>query len=558
MSTWTSRACAFAIALAGSLSLATNACATANVIFNVNSIADTIDDDTSDGLCHTVDNTCTLRAATMSANKATGTGVIINLPAGIYTLIRPAAAPDGDDNGDINLAAAAPGDPFITISGAGANSTIIDANYIDRVLSVGAGRIATLSGVTLRNGLSDAGGGIASAGALTLSHVTLSNNASSIDGGGIYSASSPLHVNDSTFDHNTAFGSGGGIWCGGGVTVTNSVFNVNIATSGKGGGIFTVGTLDLDHSTFTGNKSGSDGGGIYAFTGPITVNYSTLSGNSATNGGGIYAEGSATLTVNHSTLGSTNKADDSGGGIYIAGSLTLSYSTLSGNTADVGGGMASVSGTANSSQSTISGNAARLGGGIDNSANLYVTNSTISLNNADADGGGIRNISVANVYNSTIVGNQVDADINVSGTGGGFFNGGTFTLRNSVVAGNYSSGLSSFHDDCSGVVNTYGRNKYFVAGGGSACTIVQHAPGSDTLLDSLGELGPLQDNGGPTLTIALVAPSNMIDGAESTVGCIDNNGALLYDQRGFPRVAGVRCDIGAFEYGIIFANGFDF
>jgi hypothetical protein len=509
MSIWTSRACAFAIALAVSLSLATNACATANVIFDVNSIADKIDDDTSDGICHTVDNTCTLRAATMSANKATGTGVIINLPAGIYTLIRPAAAPDGDDNGDINLAAAAPGDPFITISGAGANSTIIDANYIDRVLSVGAGRIATISGVTLRNGLSDAGGGIASAGALTLSHVTLSNNMSYTNGGGIYSASSPLNVNDSTLDHNTAGMSGGGIWCGG-LTASNTVFNTNIATSGDGGGIFTV-VGHLDHSTFTGNKSGSGGGGIYgAGPGMLTVSYSTLSGNTATG---------------------------SGGGIFTAGSPS------------------------SVSQSTISGNAANFGAGIENRGDLYLTNSTVSSNNADTYGGGIYNNNTAtvSVYNSTIVGNQKDAAINLTGMGGGFFNSGegTFSLYNSIVAGNYSSGLSSFLDDCSGIVLTYGANKYSVAGGGATCTIARQGVGSDTLLGSLGELGPLQDNGGPTQTIALVAPSDMIDGGGPIFGCYDNNDFLLYDQRGFPRIAGASCDIGAFEYGIIFANGFE-
>jgi hypothetical protein len=85
----------------------------------------------------------------------------------------------------------------------------------------------------------------------------------------------------------------------------------------------------------------------------------------------------------------------------------------------------------------------------------------------------------------------------------------------------------------------------------SGCTITSSAPAIHSLL-SLDELVGLQDNGGPTQTIALVPPSDMIDGADATSGCIDKNGSLLaIDQRGAPRIAGVRCDIGAFEYGAV-------
>ena len=86
----------------------------------------------------------------------------------------------------------------------------------------------------------------------------------------------------------------------------------------------------------------------------------------------------------------------------------------------------------------------------------------------------------------------------------------------------------------------------------SGCTITQVGPGNNTFLSSLDELAGLQDNGGPTQTVALMPPSDMIDGAEATSGCIDKTGSVLAtDQRGAPRVAGVRCDIGAFEYGSV-------
>jgi hypothetical protein len=60
-------------------------------------------------------------------------------------------------------------------------------------------------------------------------------------------------------------------------------------------------------------------------------------------------------------------------------------------------------------------------------------------------------------------------------------------------------------------------------------------------------LGPLQDNGGPTMTHALGAGSVAIDvipGAE----CLDAEGEpLTTDQRGEPRPGGSTCDVGAFE-----------
>ena len=54
------------------------------------------------------------------------------------------------------------------------------------------------------------------------------------------------------------------------------------------------------------------------------------------------------------------------------------------------------------------------------------------------------------------------------------------------------------------------------------------------------KLGPLANNGGPTLTIALLPGSPAIDAG-------DDSSAPPTDQRGFPRPAGPAADIGAFE-----------
>ena len=65
---------------------------------------------------------------------------------------------------------------------------------------------------------------------------------------------------------------------------------------------------------------------------------------------------------------------------------------------------------------------------------------------------------------------------------------------------------------------------------------------------SLNTIGPLQNNGGPTLTHALLPGSEAIDSTYPS-GCGDQIGApLTTDQRGFSRPVGAACDVGAFEY----------
>jgi hypothetical protein len=64
----------------------------------------------------------------------------------------------------------------------------------------------------------------------------------------------------------------------------------------------------------------------------------------------------------------------------------------------------------------------------------------------------------------------------------------------------------------------------------------------DNLMNTDPLLGPLQDNGGPTLTMALLPGSPAIDAG-------DNTDAPDFDQRGpgFPRIVNGIIDIAAFE-----------
>jgi hypothetical protein len=242
----------------------------------------------------------------------------------------------------------------------------------------------------------------------------------------------------------------------------------------------------------------------------VTVSNVTIQdGTSGTFGGGIFNIG--TLTINRSTI-SRNGAGlgriGGGGGIYNVGTATISNSTISGN-------RVSCSGFPCASQ----------GGGIYNEGQLTISNSTISGNTSRISGtvGGILNGGVAMISNSTITGNSW-AGI-----------GGVITFQNSIVANNAAG-------NCENPVASDGYN---LASDGT-CNF--NGPGDLNNTNPL--LGPLQNNGGPTQTQALLSGSPAID-AGNPNGCTDGNGHPLdTDQRGVARpdkedTGG--CDMGAFE-----------
>jgi hypothetical protein len=299
--------------------------------------------------------------------------------------------------------------------------------------------------------------------------------------------------------------------------------------------------------------SGNSGGGIYNDSGTLTVTGSTLSGNTASGsfGGGI-DNYHGTLIVTDSTL-SGNSATFTGGGIANSnrGTVTLTDSTLSGNSASVGGGIYNES-TLTVSNSTLSGNTASFyGGGIDNEtratlnpARLTVSNSTLSGNSAGSFGGGIRSASALPITltNVTLTANRSDT----SGTGraGGGLVADMAVLHNTLIAGNFRGASGTTLDDVSSNLDPGGDNN--LIGDGTGMTgLVDGVHGNqvgtaDNPIDPM--LGPLQDNGGPTLTHALLPGSPAIDAG-------NNAYATDFDQRGpgFSRIVDGIIDIGAFE-----------
>jgi hypothetical protein len=109
------------------------------------------------------------------------------------------------------------------------------------------------------------------------------------------------------------------------------------------------------------------------------------------------------------------------------------------------------------------------------------------------------------------------------------------TIRNTIIAGNRASSCP----DVNGYLPSSGHNLIGDGTGGSgfgASDLV------GTAAHPIGpQLSPLQNNGGPTPTIALLPGS-------PAIGAGDNTGAPVSDERGFTRIVGGTIDIGAFEF----------
>ena len=146
------------------------------------------------------------------------------------------------------------------IIGAGALTTIIDANQVDRIFHVAPGVTLTLEGVTLTNGEAHDGGAIFNEGTLELIGTNIINSRAFNQGGGIYN-SGTVSLDNSSVVLNSAGSRGGGIFNSGDVTAINTTISSNAAVS-RGAGIFNEGTVDLNSVTVALNTGGARGGGV--------------------------------------------------------------------------------------------------------------------------------------------------------------------------------------------------------------------------------------------------------------------------------------------------------
>jgi hypothetical protein len=439
----------------------------------------------------------------------------------------------------ITLLSALPSLTNITITGPGTNLLTISGNNQVQVFSMNAGTTNTLSDLTIANGmLSDNsplfvyGGGISNAGSLLLLNCSVSNCAIAWGaGGGIYNVGQLVMQHCLVADcgsPNWASYSGG-ILHGGGIANDGNLSmescTVTACEMDNGGGIANRGTLVLTNCMITSCSTApeSDGGGIETY-GSLTA-FSCIISNclGMWAGGGIVIQGGSVALTNCALV--NNRAVEMGGGgvgydyaypVEVL-SVTMYGCTIADNQSDGIGG----------------------GGGVllNIGTNLTLINCTVSGNEAvvgnQGGGGGIAGAACLN--HCTIVSNAAINEL--TGTpimGGGV--SGNIQSENSIFAGNGSN-------DISGVFTSMGYNLIENTNG---CTITGNPTGDIYGADPL--LGPLQNNGGPTWTHALLPGSPAIDQACS--------GGLTTDQRGMPRPYDVPCipnacdgsDIGAYEW----------
>ncbi len=445
-----------------------------------------LDDPAPDG-CAPGD--CSLREAVIAANATLVGTDIIDLFAGTFSLSIAGADEDAAATGDLDITA------DLRINGADAATTMVEAcdssggpcTGIDRVFHIdplGLGINVEMSGLTVRNGSEQLGGGIYNEGILTL-------NSSSVSGN----------------------------------TVTGT-----LSITASGGGIFSVGTVNLNSSTVSGNTANLGtgfqplGGGIAAYGGTVTLNNSTVSGNSTAHGGGIY-NASSTVILNSSSV-SGNTASTGGGGISNnQGTITLTNSTVSGNSAALGGGFinANAGAVITLTNSTVSGNSASNipfgdGGGIYNEGETVILNSsTVSGNSASGDGGGIGGGPAGVTLKNSIVANNTPSGSNCAFT---------ITSLGHNLDSDGSCGLSPV-DPLYDLPNTNPQLAPLANYGGptethALCTVAN--PPHASCVDA----SPAIDTGVPTADP-------------------DCSGGNDFDQRGVPRPQGAACDIGAYE-----------
>jgi hypothetical protein len=271
--------------------------------------------------------------------------------------------------------------------------------------------------------------------------------------------------------------------------------------------------------------SGDNSSAVFTITsGSAGVSGLTITGGSGAYGAG-FANDNATLSVTSCAV-SGNSSTNSGGGIYTSGGTTnITNSTVSSNHATVGGGgIYNTDGTTNVAGCAISGNSSGSGGGLDNfgvgsGSTMSVVNSTVAGNSA-TNGGGIYNyqvIGTANltVVNCTIAGNPGGGIYNDEYEANAVLNIGDTILANGTSGGDLYQGAT---------INSLG------------CNISDDSSGPSGATDKLNAnplLGPLQYNGGPTQTCALLPQSPAIDSGSNALAAAYS---LTTDQRGFPRV----------------------
>ncbi len=289
-------------------------------------------------------------------------------------------------------------------------------------------------------------------------------------------------------------------------------------------------------------------GGI---TNGVTIRGLTISGGKAAGvGGGIASDSNLSLAACNII---SNAATDGGGGVYVGGAVgTFTDCTFTGNTSGSGGGAVRlITSTGLFSACTFSGNtSANYFGAVsftDSSGTM--TNCTISGNTTTGTGFGsiglyaTTGVRTLDVTSCTIANNTSTSNggLYVESLGAG--TNAAATIRNTIIANNGFNTGGTANPGSFASITSQGFNLTNDLTNGSLNQ-------STDIVNANPQLGPLQNNGGPTQTRALPLGSPAIDKG--------NSFGSTTDQRGLKRPFGVAAaasgdgaDIGAYESQVI-------
>jgi hypothetical protein len=460
-----------------------------------------------------------------------------------------------------------------------------------RLFSVKPNVTLAIANLVITDGSAPEGGGIFSQGIVNATNCVFSGNFASSSGGALRNDGGQVFLAGCVFTGNgsigftgeSGYGSsafGGALDNSGTLTADLCCFAANSAVGGGGSGA--AGELATP-----GGSGGASGGGAIRNSGTMTILRSTFMNNSAIGGaGGNGAPGHHSDPGMPFGGGDGGSGGDGGGGeggaIYSSGTArvfntTLAYNSGSGGSGSQGGYGGTAYGGASSGGNGANGGTGANGvGAVFNSGAFHLVNSTLVFNsgsggNGGAGGaggggtwggrggnggnggsgfGGICDQSSSGITNATLA---LNSGVNGSGGAGGTAGAGSYqngTPGASGSPGADGGGIGSAHamlintilsqnapgGNCFGAVTDSGHN----LSSDSTCSFTA----TSSMNNTPALLGPLTNNGGPTLSMAILPGSPAIDAGHTAI-------APATDQRGFPRPAGAASDIGAFEFGSV-------
>lgn len=425
--------------------------------------------------------------------------------------------------------------------------------------------------------------------------LTVTDNVAQSDaGGGIFvDATSRVSITRGSYLRNTAQNAGGAayFWKSYTATITGPVTFAENQSTGNGGGAVGLSEVhfgfDIDGATFTNNTAASRGGALTVadvLDTDSTLKNSTFESNTAADGGAISFENARTVISENVDLLTNHAIAGNGGGLYIesfSGFIDWGFSRFIGNTAvgavagDGNGGavaIANFNGSLDLVDSVIRGNTASGGGGVGYGGGLYIASATeagsLDVGRAEfsgntlvpgpgGDGASIAFLDMGDSY-VRMSDNTYAENISPAGTAEIFYgNVGTgfvSDLYSQTILGSVGIEAGTNDGDIDVVDTAIDTESHpVVIGAGNPIAFSSSAfsgPPAGIILDdgtnfySIADFkfGPLQDNGGFTLSKLPLAGSILIDNGH--IG-----GGESYDQRGagFERILNGRIDIGAVE-----------